>query len=41
MEELVNNELKKYIKENILQEYELNDKGHNIEHIKVVLERAL
>lgn len=40
MEELVNIELKKYLKNNILKEYELNDSGHNIDHINFVLERA-
>lgn len=40
MEDLVNSKLKEYIENNILPEYDLNDKGHNIEHIKVVLERA-
>lgn len=32
--------LKKYIAENIFPEYELNDKGHNLDHIKFVLNRA-
>lgn len=36
----VNNNLKKYIEENILPEYNLNDKGHDIEHIHYVLKRA-
>ncbi len=36
----VNNELKKYIEEKILPEYELNDGGHNSEHVKYVLKRA-
>ena len=40
MEDLVNSKLKEYIENNILPEYDLNDKGHNIDHIKVVLERA-
>ena len=40
MEGIVNYKLKEYIENNILPEYDLNDKGHNIEHIKVVLERA-
>ena len=40
MEYIVNPLLKEYIENNILPEYDLNDKGHNIEHIKVVLERA-
>ena len=40
MKELVNVKLRKYIEENILPEYNLNDKGHNIEHIEFVLNRA-
>lgn len=36
----VNNELKQYIDEKILPEYELNDGGHNSEHVKYVLKRA-
>ena len=40
MEKIINSKLKEYIQNNILPEYDLNDKGHNIEHIKVVLERA-
>lgn len=36
----VNTKLKNYIENNILQEYEQNDKGHNIEHIEFVLNRA-
>jgi len=40
MENLINNELKKYIENNILKEYELNDSGHNIKHINFVLKRA-
>jgi len=38
--EKVDNKLKKYIEEKILPEYELNDGGHNSEHIKYVLKRA-
>lgn len=38
--EKVNSDLKKYMEENILPEYKLNDKGHNIEHIQYVLKRA-
>lgn len=38
--EKVNKNLKSYIEENILPEYNLNDKGHNIEHINYVLKRA-
>lgn len=40
MRKLVNIELREYIENNILKEYELNDSGHNIEHINFVLERA-
>ena len=36
----VNSNLKKYIQENILPEYRLNDGGHNSEHVKYVLKRA-
>ena len=36
----VSNELKKYIEEKILPEYELNDRGHDSEHVKYVLKRA-
>ena len=36
----VNTKLKKYIDEKILPEYELNDGGHNSEHVKYVLKRA-
>lgn len=36
----VNDHLKKYIQDNILPEYKLNDKGHNEEHILYVLKRA-
>ena len=37
---LVTKELKEYIEKNIFEEYNLNDKGHDIEHINFVLERA-
>lgn len=40
MKNMVSVKLRKYIEENILKEYELNDKGHNIEHIEFVLNRA-
>ena len=36
----MNNRLKSYIETEILPEYELNDKGHNLRHINIVLERA-
>ena len=32
----VNTKLKQYIDEKILPEYELNDGGHNSEHVKYV-----
>ena len=38
--ERVDNKLKQYIEEKILPEYELNDGGHNSEHVKYVLKRA-
>lgn len=40
MQKTINNNLKTYIENNILPEYELNDKGHNANHIKFVLNRA-
>ena len=36
----INEELKEYIEENIFPEYERNDKGHRIEHIKYVIDRS-
>ncbi|MBQ8430730.1 MAG: HD domain-containing protein [Clostridia bacterium] len=36
----VNPELKKYIENNIFPQYELNDKGHGILHIKEVIRRS-
>lgn len=38
---MINQELKKYIEENIFPEYQKNDSGHNLDHIKYVLERSL
>ena len=40
MDKIINQELKEYIQEKILPEYDLNDKGHNKEHIDFVLNRA-
>lgn len=40
MKNIVDSDLREYVETNILQEYELNDKGHNIEHIEFVLSRA-
>lgn len=37
----INKELKNYIEDNILPEYSLNDEGHNANHIKLVLKRAI
>ena len=39
-ENLINNELLKYIKENVFKVYDLNGKSHDINHIKYVLQRA-
>ena len=36
----VNKTLKEYIEDNILPEYDLNDEGHNSNHIQYVLKRA-
>lgn len=38
--ENLNEELVKYIEENIFPEYNKNEKGHNIDHIKQVIERS-
>ena len=37
---VINAKLKQYIESNVLPEYELNDKGHNLTHINNVLDRA-
>ncbi len=37
----INNDLKKYIEENIFPIYEKNDAGHNLEHINYVIKRCL
>lgn len=37
---MVNIELKKYIEENIFPEYNKNEKGHGIDHIKYVIDRS-
>jgi len=37
----IDNKLKEYIENNIIPIYDLNDKGHNKNHIKFVLNRAL
>ena len=36
----INEELKKYIENNIFPEYDKNEKGHNIDHIKYVINRS-
>ncbi len=37
----INEELKKYIENNIFPSYEKNDLGHNLNHIKYVIKRSL
>lgn len=37
----INKELKEYIEQNIVPEYQLNDGGHNIDHINYVMNRAI
>ena len=37
----INKELQKYIEEKIFPIYQKNDSGHNIDHIKYVIERSL
>lgn len=37
----INNDLKKYIENNILTKYNENDKGHGIDHILYVIKRSL
>ena len=36
----VNEKLKRYVEQNIFPQYKLNDKGHQIEHIKYVINRC-
>ena len=36
----INKELKEYIEENIFPEYDKNEKGHDINHIKYVIDRS-
>lgn len=38
---MITKEIKKYIEKNIFPAYQKNDSGHNIDHIKYVLERSL
>lgn len=40
MEKIINDNLRAHIEKDILPEYELNDMGHNINHINLVLDRA-
>lgn len=37
----INKELKQYIEKNIFPSYKKNDLGHNLDHIKYVIERSL
>ena len=37
----INKELKNYIETKIFPIYELNDLGHNVDHIKYVIERSM
>ena len=36
----INEDLKKYIEENVFPEYSKNEPAHNIEHIKYVIRRS-
>ena len=36
----INEEIKKYIEENVLPEYDKNEKGHGIDHIETVIRRS-
>ena len=38
---MINKELKEYIENNIFPEYNKNDEGHNLDHIKYMIERSL
>lgn len=40
MGKIINDNLRAHIEKDILPEYELNDMGHNINHINLVLDRA-
>lgn len=37
----INNKLKQYIEENVFPEYKKNDRGHDLEHIKYVINRSI
>ena len=37
----INNKLKEYIEKNIFPEYSKNDQGHDLEHIKYVINRSI
>ena len=36
----INKDLQKYIEENVFSEYDKNEKGHNVDHIKYVINRS-
>lgn len=38
---MINKELKEYIENNIFPKYNKNDEGHNLDHIKYIIERSL
>lgn len=38
---IINKDLIKYIEENIFPSYEKNDEGHNLDHIKYVIDRSM
>ena len=38
---MINNDLKNYIEQNIFPSYTKNDLGHNLDHIKYVIDRSL
>ena len=37
----INKQLKTYIEENIFPQYKYNDRGHNLDHIKYVIDRSI
>lgn len=38
---MINKDIKNYIESNIFSKYQKNDKGHNLDHIKYVLNRSI
>lgn len=38
---MINDELRKYIEENVFPLYERNERGHNLEHIQYVIRRSM